>query len=78
MTLDPYCHTLHKNVDNKRTIYQYNIMIEELVFLEQMTKLRNAAEDLEKQEKIITQTKFELLLSQYSIYTTRYTKISKR
>ena len=27
-------------------------MIEELVFLEQMTKLRNAAEDLEKQEKI--------------------------
>ena len=37
-------------------------MIEELVFLEQMTKLRNAAEDLEKQEKIKAQTKFELLL----------------
>ena len=37
-------------------------MIEELVFLEQMTKLRNAAEDLEKQEKIKAQTKLELLL----------------
>ena len=39
-----------------------NIMIQELMILEQTKKLKDAAEDLEKQDKIKWQTKFELLL----------------
>ena len=37
-------------------------MIQELMILEQTKKLKDAAEDLEKQDKIKWQTKFELLL----------------
>lgn len=39
-----------------------NIMIQELMILEQTKKLKDAAEDLEKQDQIKWQTKFELLL----------------
>ena len=37
-------------------------MIQELMILEHTKKLKDAAEDLEKQDKIKWQTKFELLL----------------
>jgi hypothetical protein len=37
-------------------------MIQELMILEQTKKLKDAAEDLEKQDQIKWQTKFELLL----------------
>lgn len=52
----PYTKTL-------TTREQYgNIMIQELMILEQTKKLKDAAEDLEKQDQIKWQTKFELLL----------------
>lgn len=52
----PYIKTL-------TTREQYgNIMIQELMILEQTKKLKDAAEDLEKQDQIKWQTKFELLL----------------